>query len=103
MAREPPEEVHDIAPHQGLAAGDPQLAHAAIDEDAAEAVELFERQQVALGQELHVLGHAVGAAEVAAIRHRDAQVGDRPLERVDQRRGPQRRGSVVGGTPHARL
>ena len=62
------------------------------DEGGAEAVELLERQEVALGQEGHVLGHAVDAAEVAAVGHRDAQIGDRAAERVDERRA--RRGAV---------
>src|SRR5262249_62427853 len=56
------------------------------DEGAAKPVELLEREQVALGQERHVLGHAVDAAEIAAVRDRDAQVGDAAPERVDQRR-----------------
>ena len=30
-----------------------------------------------------MLGHAVDAAEVAAIRHGDAQIGDRPAERIN--------------------
>src|SRR5262249_55510555 len=49
-------------------------------------VELLEREQVALGQERHVLGHAIDAAEIAAVRDRDAQIGDAAPERVDQRR-----------------
>ena len=69
-------ERHDPAPHQRLAAGEPQLAHAARDEGAAQPVELLERQQVGLRQERHVLRHAVDAAEVAAVGHRDAQIGD---------------------------
>ena len=76
---------HDAAPDQGLATGQAQLAHALADEGAAQPVELFQRQQLLLGQEGHLLGHAVDAAEIAAIRHGDAQIGDRPAERVDQR------------------
>ena len=86
MARHRPEEGHDALAHQRLAAGDPQLAHAERDEGRAEPVELLERQQLGLGQELHVLGHAVDAAEVAAIGHRHAQIADRPRERIDQLR-----------------
>ena len=56
------------------------------DEGRAQPVELLERQQVGLRQERHVLGHAIDAAEIAAVRHRHAQIGDRPRERVDQRR-----------------
>ena len=60
------------------------FSHPEADEGRAEAVELLERQELGLGQELHVLGHAVDAAEVAAVRHRDPQIGDRARERVDQ-------------------
>ena len=66
------------------------------DEGAAEPVELLERQQVLLRQERHVLRHAVDAAEVAAVRHRDAQIGDRPPERIDQRLG-RSTGTAVDG------
>ena len=52
----------------------------------AQPVELLERQQVGLRQERHVFRHAIDAAEVAAVGHRDAQIGDRAAERVDQRR-----------------
>ena len=52
----------------------------------AEPVEFLQRQQVLLRQERHVLGHAVDAAEVAAVGHRDAQIGDRAAERIDERR-----------------
>jgi len=49
-----------------------ELAHALGDEGRAQPVELFERQQVGLGQEGHVLRHAVDAAEIAAVGHRHA-------------------------------
>ena len=42
----------------------------------ADAVELLQGQEVPLRQEGHVLRHAVDAAEVASVRHRDAQIGD---------------------------
>jgi hypothetical protein len=76
---------HDAAPHQRLATGKAQFAHAARDEGAAQPVEFLECEQVRLGQEVHVLGHAVDAAEIAAIRHRHAQIGDRARKRIDQR------------------
>ena len=86
MARERAHQGHDAAPHQRLAAGEAQLAHAARDERAAQPVEFLEREQVLLRQERHVLRHAVDAAEIAAVGHRDAQIGDRAPERIDQRR-----------------
>ena len=51
MAAEAAEQHHDVATDQRLAAGDPQLAHAAADERGAQPVELFERQHLRLGQE----------------------------------------------------
>jgi hypothetical protein len=56
---------------------------------------------VPLGQEGHVLGHAIDAAEVAAVGHRHAQIGDRAPERVDQpfmkRGSPGCRPSICAG------
>src|SRR5207253_7573725 len=54
------------------------------DEGAAQPVELLQREQVALGQEGHVLGHAIDATEVAPVRDRDAQIADAAPERIDQ-------------------
>ena len=61
-----------MAAQQGLAAGQPDFLHAMGDEDAGQAGDLLEAQQVLVGQELvvlveHFLGHAVAAAEVAAV------------------------------------
>ena len=56
------------------------------DEGRAKPVELLEREDVALGEEVHVLGHAIDAAKVAAVRHRDAHIGDASAKRVDERR-----------------
>ncbi|MNZ96297.1 hypothetical protein D3C78_1154860 [compost metagenome] len=72
MSAEVPHQRHDVLAHQRLAASQPQLAHAARDEDGTEAVEFFERQKVLLRQEGHVLGHAIGAAEIAAVGHGNA-------------------------------
>jgi hypothetical protein len=77
------EQRHHVLAHQGLTAGHPQFLDAAPDEGRAQSLQLLQRQHLGLGQEGHVLGHAVDAAEVAAIRHRDAQIGDMPAEGVD--------------------
>ena len=61
-----------------------QLAHAARDEGARQPVDLLEAQQILARQEGHGLGHAIDAAEVAAVGDRDAQIGDMPAEGVDQ-------------------
>ena len=85
MARQRGHQRHDAFAHQGFTAGQPQLAHAFGDERAAQPVELLEREQVLLGQERHVLGHAIHAAEIAAVGHRHAQIADPAAERVGQR------------------
>ena len=97
MARQRGDQRHDAAPHQRLAAGEAQLAHALGDEGGAQAVELLQRQHVGLGQERHVFRHAVDAAEIAAVRDRNAQIGDGAGERIDQRGRRQGRGPVEIG------
>ena len=74
------DQPHHVAPHQRLAAGDAQLARAEPDEDAAEPLQLLEGQKLLARQEGHVLLHAIDAAEVAAVRDRNAQIGDRAAE-----------------------
>lgn len=44
---------------------------------------LFQRQQILLGKERHIFGHAIGAAEIAAVGDRHAQVADRATKRID--------------------
>ena len=58
------------------------------DEDARDALDLLERQQLASRQEAVVaaedlLRHAVDAAEVAAVGDRDPEVAQRPVEGVE--------------------
>ena len=98
MAPEAAEQRHHVAPHQRLAAGDADLARAEADEGRAQPVQLLERQHVALGQEIHVLGHAVDAAKVAPIRHGHPHIGDLPAERIDQR--TRRAGEVRSSAKH---
>ena len=68
-------------------AGDAQLFDAELDERAGCALDLLEAQDLVPGQERivateHFLGHAVRAAEVAAVRDGDPQVVERAAERV---------------------
>ena len=85
MARQRGHQRHDAAPHQRLAAGQAQLGHALGDEGAAQPVEFLEAEQIGLRQKRHVLRHAIDAAEIAAVGHRDAQIGDGARKRIDQR------------------
>ena len=79
----------EVLAQQRLAAGQPDLAHAVRDEQRGDARDLLEGQQRRMRQEgvvlvEHFLRHAVAAAEVAAVGDRDAQVAQRPAERVDE-------------------
>ncbi len=78
-----------VAPDERLAAGDADLLHAAAHEDACDALDLLERQQLVAAQELVVasedlLRHAVDAPEVAAVGDGDAEIAQRTAECVGQ-------------------
>jgi hypothetical protein len=75
---------HDALAHQRLAARKPDLANALFNEGRTHPVQLFQREQVTLGQKRHVLGHAIDTAEVATIRHRHAQIADMPAEGINE-------------------
>ncbi len=86
VAAQPCRQVHHAAPDERLAAGQAQPAHAARDERAGNGVDFLEAEQFGARCEHHLLGHAIAAAQVAAVGDRHAQIGDAPPERVDQRR-----------------
>jgi hypothetical protein len=94
-AADPGQHRHEfvqVAAQQRLAAGQPQLAHTQAGEDAGQPGQFLEGEQLLAGQEHkvaaeHLAGHAVGAAELAAVGHRDPQIPQRPRQRVHQRQG----------------
>ena len=86
VTRHVAEKAHDAATDQRLSSGDTQLAHAQADEGGGQAVKLLQRQEVGLGQELHVFRHAIDASEIAAVGDRHPQIGDGAGKRVDQGR-----------------
>ena len=75
--------VLDAVANQRLTAGDADLANAEMQEDASEAVELGPGEDfIVVAIVFRVGGAAVDAAEIAAVRDGDAQVGDLPAEFV---------------------
>src|SRR5258708_1810697 len=70
------DELLELDAHQWLAARDADRAHAvALDEDARQPRDLLVSQDVFALQPLEAFrGHAVDAAEVAAVGHRDPEV-----------------------------
>ncbi|MNN70669.1 hypothetical protein D3C81_1865400 [compost metagenome] len=65
-------EPDDARPHQRFAASQAQLAHAAGDKDARHPLDFFQSQYLLARQKAHVLRHAVDAAKIAAVGHRQA-------------------------------
>src|SRR5690606_28559742 len=86
--RELAHQEHNVLAHQWLAAGQTQLAHTLVDKDVTESLQLFEAQEVTPRQEGHVFGHAVYAAEIATIRHRNPQIGNGAAKWIDHARIP---------------
>ena len=81
--RQPPDQYRQIAPHQRLSAGDPQLADSQPDGHAHEAFDLFKVQNLAALHKMHTrLRHAVKAADVAPVGDTDAQVIVHPPEGI---------------------
>ena len=75
----------DLRPDRRLAAGHAQPTQPERRELPDDLRYLFVRQDVRLGQPREALGrHAVHAAEVAAVRHRDPQILDAPSELVER-------------------
>jgi hypothetical protein len=80
------DEPRELAPHERLAAGQAQVGHAHPGHDPHEPLDLLEAEDlVALEPGQPVGGHAVLAAEVAAVGDRHAQVGDLAAVAVDER------------------
>ena len=81
------EQARDVRPDGGLAPRHPDAVESPpLDADPGHPGLLLVGQELRPVQPLHPLGgHAVGAAEVAAVRDRDPQVLDLTSKRIDQR------------------
>ena len=110
--REPRDQMLEVPAQQRLAARDAQLADALLDERPRDPLDLLEREQllavhepVAAAEDL--LRHAVDAAEVAAVGDGDAQVAERPAERVRRAHGVESTApgepGLSGDSPRTRL
>jgi hypothetical protein len=81
------DEPRHVRSNQRLATGDPNCLEAELlDAHSGDAGDLFVGQELVAGEPVHPLfGHAIGAAEVAAIRDRDPEILDAPIEGIDER------------------
>ena len=93
------DQAGEVRPDQRLAAGDPhRLEAVALHAHPHDPGLLLIREQLVAGQPLHaLLGHAVGAAEIAAVGDRDPEVGDPAPEAVDEGAGPSARTALRTG------
>jgi hypothetical protein len=81
--QEPGELVH-VLPHQGLAPGEANLVHAQRGRDADEAGDLLKGQELGAIAEDDILRHAIGAAQIAAVGDRHAEIVVPAAEGVDE-------------------
>ena len=73
-----------VAAQQRFAAGQPYLVDAEGGRHTDEVSDFLEGEQRGAVHEDHVLGHAVGAAQIAAVGDTDAQVVMLAAEGIDQ-------------------
>ena len=84
LARQPLDQRRQVAAEQRFAAGQPHLVDAETQELIDEPIDLLELQDVLARQpDVVLLGHAVLAAQVAAIGDRQPEIGQRPLVGVE--------------------
>ena len=89
---EPGDKVGDAGPHERLAAGEAQRVDPEIVRDRGNPLDLLEGEDLGPWYPGDALfGHAVDAAQVAAVGHRDPQVGVDSAEGVDERTGRRHR------------
>ena len=82
---EPADQIGQVAAQQRLASGQPHLVDAERGEDVDQRLDFLEVQDVFARQpDVVRLRHAVAAAQVAAIRHRQAQVPQRAMVGVEE-------------------
>src|SRR5215468_3039815 len=105
LVRQEADQRRQVAPQERLAAGEPDLVDAEIHEDVDERAELLEVEDLLARQpDVVLLGHAVAAAQVAAVGHRDPEVAQRTLKDVADRhqRAPAVTASSAAARSHSR-
>ena len=80
--------MFDSLSHERLAPGEPDSADATlINQDPGHPDDLFEGEHVVARQPRQAGGrHAIDAAEIAAVRHRDAQIVNAPATLISRER-----------------
>lgn len=79
-----PAQLDDALADQGFAPGQADFPGAQGDETVRQLIELLQGQDALPRQELHVFGHAIHTAKVAAIGHRHPQIVDSPGKTILQ-------------------
>jgi len=78
-------DIDDVAPEQGLSAAESYPVDSTAAQNAHQARDFGEGEELGLGHEREaVSGRAVDAAEVTAICKRNTKIGDTPTVGVDE-------------------
>ena len=77
-------QLKQIFTDEGFSAGDANCFDTVGNEEAGEAIEFFEGKDIAFGQEVGALWHAVATAQIAAIGDGQAEVVDGSAAAVDE-------------------
>ena len=84
--REAPHQIRQSAPEQRLATGEPERGHAAARKGPHQTFHLLEREDGTARQpDVVLLGHAVAAAEIAAVGDGEAKRMEGTAEGIDRR------------------
>ena len=93
--REAPHHLDDVGAQQRFSTGQPKRGDPGRRRDPRDAFDLVDGEDARACQPfVALLGHAIGAAQRAAVGQRDAQVAVHPPEAVDQ--------GIAGNAAHAR-
>jgi hypothetical protein len=89
--------LRQVGPNQRLAAGEPQTPHAHLRYHADKPGDFLEREDLVSRLEPYILiGHAVKAADIAAVGDADPQAGVDTAEAIEE-------GRFVGYLSHAQV
>src|SRR3546814_13158302 len=76
MTTDPPHQLAKIAPHERLPAAQANFPDAARNETVCNDGDFLQRQNLVTREEGHFFRHAVAAAQITAVCHRNPQIFD---------------------------
>src|SRR3546814_5554764 len=83
MTTDPPHQLAKIAPHERLPAAQANFPDAARNETVCNDSDFLQRKNLVTREVGHFFCHAVAAAQIAAVCHRNPQIFDVAAEPID--------------------